>query len=73
MKSIGAEFEETAKAARRCRRPEGEFLHQRSLLVGDQGFEGAVEFREVGMAGNTVKRSMITVIALILPDMDLIK
>ena len=70
IQGIGAEFKETAKRARRCGRPKGELLHQRSLFGGDEFFELLVEGGEVGMGGDRVKRGMIPLIALIFPDVD---
>ena len=47
MQSVRAELEDAAELAWGGGGPEGEFLHQRSVLGRDEGFEMSVEGREV--------------------------
>lgn len=70
MESVGSEFEEATQCTRRCRGPEGEFLHQRRLLRGDEFLKFGVEGGEVGVGGDGVERSVVALIALVFPDVD---
>lgn len=47
MQGVGSEFEETSKPSGRSGGPEREFLHERSLLMGDEGFQFAIERWEI--------------------------
>ena len=70
MQRVGAQLEEAAELARRRRRPEGEFLHQRGVLGVDKGLEGFVERGEFGMRGDVVEGGVVAVVALVFPDVD---
>ena len=70
VQSVGAEFEEAAELAGWGGGPEGEFLHQGGLLVGDEGFELGVEGGKVRVGGDGVEGGVIAVVALVFPDVD---
>ena len=70
MQCVGSEFKEAAEFPRRCGGPEGEFLHQRGVFGGDEGFELGVEGGKVGMGGDRVEGGVVTLVALVFPDVD---
>ena len=70
MKCVGTQFKDAAQLTRWGGGPEGEFLHQRGALGVDEGFDFLVEGREFGVMVNSVQGVVVTVVALVFPDMD---
>ena len=70
MKGVGTQFEDAAQLTRWGGRPEREFLHQRGALGVDEGFDLLIKGREFGVMVNSVQGVVVTVVALVFPDMD---
>jgi hypothetical protein len=70
VQCVRAQFEETAKLAGWGGRPEAELLHQRRPFAFDELLKSLVKGREVGMVGNRVQGGMITLVFLVLPNVD---
>ena len=72
MEGVGAKFEQAAELAGCGGGPEGEFLHQGGVLGRDEGLEMFVECREFWVGCDGVEGGVVALIALVLPDVDLI-
>lgn len=70
MECIRPELKDTAELSGRSGRPEGEFLHERSVLILDQAAELLIKFGVFGVRGNQVPRLVVSLVSLVLPDVD---
>lgn len=70
VESVGAELKDTSESAWWRRWPEGELLHQRHSLRVDKLLQLLVKCWEIWVLGNGVERLVISIIFLILPDVD---
>ena len=70
MQGVGAQLEDAAELAGRSRGPEAEFLHEGDLLGGDELSELLVELGEFGVLGDGVEGRVVTIVFLVLPDVD---
>ena len=70
VQGVGAELKETAEGTGWCRWPEGELLHQGRLFRGDEFLKLLIEGGEVGMGGNRMEGGVVSLVALVLPDVN---
>lgn len=68
VQGVGAELEETTQLAGRRGWPEGELLHERGALGVDEGLELRIELGKARVVLDVVKRCMIALVPLVLPD-----
>lgn len=72
VQGVGSQFEQAAKLAGRCCWPERKLLHKRGAFRVDERFQLMIKFGEFRVVLNSIKRRVIALVSLVLPDMDCI-
>lgn len=70
VKRVGSKLKDTTKLSGRGRRPEGELLHEINLLGVDELVKLSVVLGELGVVANGMARLVVSLILLILPNVN---
>lgn len=70
MKRVGSKLKHTTELSGRRRRPEGELLHEINLLGVDELVKLSVILGELGVVANGMARLVVSLILLILPNVN---
>lgn len=70
VESVGSKLEYSSQVARRSRRPEGEFLHERRSFSVDERLKLGIKLGEFGVVLDGIEGCVVTFVSLVFPDMD---